>query len=40
MKVRDRVHWLQKARVAYAMIPDEAKRKILQDNAAALLGMS
>ena len=30
---------MQKARVAYAPIPDEAKRKILYDNAAALLGL-
>ena len=30
---------MQKARVACALIPDEAKQKILHDNAAALLGL-
>ena len=30
---------MQKARIAYAEIPDSAKRKILYDNAAGLLGL-
>jgi predicted TIM-barrel fold metal-dependent hydrolase len=30
---------MQKARIAYALIPDEAKRMILYDNAAGLLGV-
>ena len=29
---------MQKARIAYAEIDDDAKQKILHDNAAALLG--
>ncbi len=36
------IYWaaMQKARIAYAEIPDGAKRKILHDNAAGLLGVN